>query len=181
MLHRALVAWLLIGSSAMAAPWLIDADTSTLTFSGTQAGDPFTGRFTKFTPMVEFDAAAPEAGNITVTVDMASATIADKDKQESLPTEDWFFVKQFPTATFTSNSIRKTAEGYLAEGSLTLRGVSQPTQVPFSLREENGVTHAEGKLTLQRQRFGVGQGQWKGDEWVAYPVDVSFHLIARKP
>ena len=171
----------LVGHTAMAAPWVIDPAKSTLTFTGSQAGDPFTGRFTKFTPVVEFDPAKPEAGSITVTIDMASASIDDQDKQESLPTEDWFFVQQFPTATFTSSRIQKTPEGYLAEGNLSLRGVSQPVQVPFSLREQKGVTHAEGKVTLQRQQFGVGQGQWKSDEWVAYPVDVSFHLHAQKP
>lgn len=169
---------MLAASTATAAPWVIDPAKSTLTFTGTQAGDAFTGKFTKFTPVVEFDPEKPEAGKITVTVDMASASIKDADKQESLPTEDWFFIEKFPTATFTSSAIRKTADGFLAEGTLNLRGISQPVQLPFSLKTQDSVTQAQGELVLQREKFGVGQGQWKDDQWVAFPVTVAFHLYA---
>ncbi|PZP83542.1 MAG: polyisoprenoid-binding protein, partial [Azospirillum brasilense] len=131
---------MLAASTATAAPWAIDPARSTLSFTGTQAGDAFTGQFTKFSPVVEFDPAKPEAGHITVSVDMASARIDDKDKQESLPTEDWFFVEKFPTATFTSTKITQVGRDtntYLAEGTLSLRGISQPVQLPFSLEMQD--------------------------------------------
>lgn len=168
-----------LAAPALAAPWTIDP-SSTLSFTGTQASERFTGHFTKFTPVVDFDPLKPELGKITVTVDMTSATIGDKDKQDSLPTEDWFFVEQFPTATFTSTRITSlsSSKSYIAEGDLTLRGVSKKVNLPFTLREENGTTYAEGKLTLNRSDFAIGQGQWKSDEWVKYPVDVTFHLKA---
>lgn len=177
----ALIPALLLATPAIAAPWNIQPG-STLSFTGSQSGDAFTGHFTRFTPVVEFDPAKPEAGKITVTVDMASATIDDKDKQDSLPTEDWFFTKQFPTATYTSSAIHAVAgkaNHFISEGTLTLRGISQPVQLPFSLREESGLTHAEGGAVLARQEFGVGQGQWKDDKWVAFPVEVTFHLLAK--
>lgn len=167
---------------ALAAPWVIDP-TSTLTFTGKQAGDAFTGNFTKFTPVVEFDPAKPEAASITVTVDMGSATIDDNDKQESLPTEDWFDVVKFPTATFTSTRVTAVGDNknFLAEGNLTLRGISKPVQLKFSFVEDNGRATVDGGVELKRNDFGVGQGQWTTDEWIAYPVDVKFHLIATKP
>jgi polyisoprenoid-binding protein YceI len=170
---------------ALAAPWKIDPG-STLTFTGKQAGEPFTGSFQKFTPVVEFDPAKPEAGSITVTVDMASAKIDDKDKQESLPTEEWFFTKQFPTATFTSTRISVLEAGppdsqFSAIGNLNLRGISKEVEVHFVLREKDGKMNVIGGAYLNRSDFAVGQGQWKSDEWIAYPVDVKFHLIATKP
>lgn len=167
---------------ALAAPWVIDP-SSTLTFSGSQAGDAFTGSFTKFTPVVEFDPAKPEAATMVVTVDMGSATIADRDKQESLPTSDWFHVEQFPTATFTSTRVRAaaSAKDFVAEGDLTVRGIRKPVQLAFSFVEHNGTATVDGAVQLKRNDFGVGQGQWTTDEWIAYPVDVKFHLVARKP
>lgn len=178
MRYSILAALSLLATPALAAPWVIDP-SSTLTFTGKQAGETFTGHFTKFTPVVEFDPAKPEAGGITVTVDMASATIADKDKQDSLPTEDWFNTPQFPTASFISSTIKKTGDHtYEASGRLTLHGVSQLVTLPFTLKEDAGKTIVDGKVVLKRNEFGVGSGQWKDDQWIAYPVDVTFHLIA---
>lgn len=174
-------ALMLLALPAHAAPWVIEP-TSTLKFTGSQAGDAFTGEFTKFTPVVELDPAKPETGKITVTVDMASAIVKDdKDKTESMPQEEWFAIKQFPTATFTSKRITSLSSkqgGYVAEGDLSIRGVTKAVVLPFTLSEKDGKTHAEGSVQLDRKDFGVGQGQWKDDKWIAYPVNVTFHLIA---
>lgn len=166
---------------AFAAPWVVDP-ASTLTFTGTQAKDPFTGSFTKFTPVVEFDPAKPETAKITVTVDITSAKIDDKDKQDSLPTPDWFDTEKFPTATFTSTRVTSlsSSKSYAAEGNLTLHGITKPVVLNFTFNEASGQATVDGTAKLQRNDFGVGSGQWKSDEWIGYPVDVKFHLIATK-
>lgn len=170
----------LLAFPAAAANWVVDVPHSSLTFSGTQGGEAFTGRFTRFMPVIDFDPAAPQKGSVTVTIDMTSATIDDKDKQASLPTEDWFFTQKFPTATFTSHDLLQAGEGgYTASGTLTIRGIPLEATLPFTLREEGGITHAEGSIILQRNQFGVGQGQWKDDKWIGYPVTVKFHLLAK--
>lgn len=69
----------------------------------------------------------------------------------------------------------------LPEGTFTLRGIAQPVQIPFSLKQQDGITHAEGAVILSRQDFGVGQGQWADDKWIAFPVEVTFHLLAKPP
>lgn len=169
----------LLASTAHAAPWVVDAGKSTLTFSGKQGKSPFTGSFATFTPVIEFDPAAPEKGSITVTVDTGSASIADdREQNDALPTEDWFFPKQFPEATFTSKTITREGEGYRAEGTLTLRGVSKPVSLPFTLKAEGTATRAEGETVLNRTDFGLGGKQWADDKWVAYPVTVRFSLLA---
>ncbi len=167
---------------AAAAPWKIDPAASTLTFTGSQADEPFTGSFTQFTPVVEFDPAKPENASIAFTVDIASAKIEDKDNQETLPTEDWFHNSKYTTASFISTRVTalSSEKAYLAEGNLTLHGISQPVQLKFSFTEQNGTATVDGGTVLQRNRFGIGSGQWKSDEWIAYPVTVKFHIIATK-
>lgn len=179
----AAIATLALPIGAMAANWQVDSAASTLTFTGKQAGEAFTGSFTKFTPTVEFDPLKPETAKITVVVDMASASIPEKDKQDSLPTSDWFDTAKFTTATFTSTrvtSLSKQPGAYIAEGNLTLRGITKPIQLQFSFTEDKGRAMVDGTSTLNRSDFGVGQGQWKDDQWIAYPVEVKFHLIATK-
>lgn len=174
-----IVALMGLAFPATAAEWQVDVPKSSLTFTGEQAGEPFTGRFTRFTPVIDFDPAAPQKGAISITVDIASATIDDKDKLESLPTEDWFHTAKFPTATFTSKNIIQSGNGgFTANGTLTIRGIPLEVALPFTLREEAGITHAEGSVIVQREQFGVGQGQWKDDQWIKYPVVVKFHLLA---
>ena len=173
-------------NTAVAAPWKIDAAKSRLTFEAEQAGEPFTGEFKKFTPVIEFDPAHPERGTINVTIDIASITTEDKDRHEALPTDDWFAAKKFPTAKFTSTSIShdpvtKTDTGnYLAKGKLTIRGISKDITLPFSLKPMANHTLATGSLTLHRKDFGIGQGTWQSEEWVKNAVTVRFHLNASR-
>lgn len=178
-MKRLLPVLLLIASPAFAAQWDVDQAASSLTFTGAQAGTPFTGSFEQFTPAIDFDPAHPELGKISATINMASAKIPeDKEQNDSLPSEDWFFTKQFPQATFQSTAIHKTATGFAADGTLTIRGVSKPITLPFTLTEAGGATRADGELTLNRRDFGLGGKQWADDKWVAYPVKIRYIITA---
>lgn len=168
-------------SPAVAATWMVDQEKSTLRFKGEQAGEKFTGGFKKFTSEIDFDTAHPEHGKIHVVVDMTSAFADTKDRTESLPTADWLNVKQFTTAEFTSTKIAhvgRDTNTFTAQGNLTLRGVTKPLELSFTLEPKDALTHATGKTILNRNDFGVGQGEWKNDEWIKYPVTVSFDLYA---
>lgn len=183
MRHLFAAVLLLTALPAHAASWTVDVPASSLTFTGAQAGQPFTGRITRFTPTITLDPAKPETGRIDVLLDMASATIAeDAEQNQSLPTEDWFHTTAFPTAQFTSSSIRGTGAGqYAAEGTLTIRGKAKPVTLPFQLAEQaDGTAIATGELVLDRRDFGLGGSEWADDKWIAYPVTVRFRLQATR-
>lgn len=165
-----------------ATPWQVDTAKSHLTFTGSQAGSPFTGEFSKFTIQIDFDPAHPETGHILITIDMASATITDdKEQNDALPTEDWFYPAKFPSAVFEAKTIRPSgANAYVASGTLTLHGITQRVELPFTLKPEGDATRAEGTTTLQRNQFQLGGTQWKDDKWIAYPVTVKFSLLATR-
>ncbi len=171
---------LLLASPAIAQEWLVDHAQSTLTFTGSQAGDPFTGEFTRFHPEIDFDPAKPEMGHIRVTIDMSSARLSDKQQNDALPTADWFATETYPQAVFESQKIRTVStQGYEAKGTLTLRGISQPVILPFTLTPQGESMRAEGETMLMRNQFGLGGSQWADDRWVAYPVTVNFSLLAQ--
>ena len=175
----ATTALLLIASPAIAANWTVDAARSTLTFEGSQSGEPFHGSFTRFTPEIDFSEADPQKGKIHVTVDLASVTADTKDQSQALPTKEWFDVKAFPKAEFTSTSILRTGEhAYAVAGDLTLKGIKKAVTIPFNLRPEAEKMHAKGEFKLSRSDFKVGTGEWEKDTYIAYPVAVKFDLIA---
>jgi polyisoprenoid-binding protein YceI len=52
--------------------------------------------------------------------------------------------------------------------------------VPFTLRmateQGKSVGYLEGKTTVKRLDFGVGQGDWKSTEWVGNDVGISYSV-----
>ena len=172
-------AMMFVAAPAFAAHWNVDPVTSKLMFKGEQSGDVFEGSFPKFTSSIDFDEAAPEKAAIHITITMADVQVDGKDRQDALPTDDWFGVKKFPVAEFTSTSVKKTGEHqFAATGNLNIRGVTKEVTLPFTLKTVAKSTTATGTLTISRKDFGIGQGRWASDEWIKYPVEVSFEIHA---
>ena len=168
---------------AEAATWAIDPGKSKLGFTGQQSGAPFSGRFKTWTAIIDFDPAKPEAGHVAATVDVASATTDDAQKDEAMPGSDWFDAANFAKATFEATGfVPKGPDSYETKGKLTLRGVTKDLTLPFTLTIAGDQGHAVGKAKLVRTEFGVGQGSWSSGDTVALEVDVDIDLIAeRKP
>ena len=68
----------------------------------------------------------------------------------------YFNVNDYPNARFAAESISGGEGGYEAEGTLTIRDVSQPVTLPFSVTEQEGRTIAEGEVSIDRKNFGLG-------------------------
>lgn len=171
---------LLPAALAQATTWQIDPAASRLTFTGTQLGQPFQGRFEKFSAAIQFDPAKPEAGGkVEILVDMASAKTGDAQRDGAMPEADWFATSRFAQARFEATRFRRTGpDAYEADGTLTIRDVTRPLVLPFTLKPEGDATRAQGSVILTRSDFGVGQGQWASGQWVALEVAVSFDLKA---
>lgn len=163
-------------------PWVIDSKTSALEFSATQTGKAFKGKFQKFTPVIVFDPANLPGSTIKVTVDVATAKTGDGQRDAALPTPDWFDAKKFPQAKFVSTKIVAKGQGaYEAIGALTIRDVTMPLTLPFQLTMTGDKATAKGSVTLQRQKFGIGRGEFATDEWVGFDVAVSYAINAARP
>lgn len=168
-------------TSAAAADWKLDPGKSTLGFSGTQTGAAFQGRFSNYSAAIAFDPDHLETSHIDVTVDLASAATGDTQRDTALPAKDWFDVAEFAQAKFDSDAIRRTSAGsYEAAGKLTLRGVTRPFVLPFTLDVDGATAHAKGHADLLRNEFGVGQGPWSSGQWVALEVGVDLDIVATR-
>ena len=175
---------LLAGARAAdAATWIVDPAKSRLGFTGDQTGTPFTGRFKSWTAAIDFDPAHPEAARVSVKVDVASATTGDPQKDEALPTPDWFDASAFTTASFDAAGFApKGGDAYETTGKLTLRGAAKDVVLPFTLTVAGDTAHAVGHAKLVRTDFGVGQGAWTSGDYVALDVTVDLDLVAtQKP
>jgi len=178
-----LAAVLLAGASlsARAATWTIDPAKSQLGFTGSQSGTPFSGKFGKFSGTIVFDPASPGAGHADITVETGSATTGDQQKDGAMPGSDWFAADKFPTAHFVATSFKSTGTGtYEADGQLTIRGISKPLALPFTLAISGDTAKADGKVQLVRTDYGVGQGAWASSQYVALEVAVTVAIVATR-
>lgn len=177
----ALVAAFLLPTPVLAASWTVDPSSSRLGFAGKQGGTAFEGRFKSWSATIDFDPAAPESGKAVVTIDMASASTGDPQKDGALPQPEWFNAAKTPQARFEATSFRpKGGNAYEAVGTLTIRDVSKPVVLPFTLDIQGDTAKAKGKLDLVRTDYGVGQGPWASGQAVALEVSVVIDLTAKR-
>ncbi|MCU0800915.1 MAG: cytochrome b/b6 domain-containing protein [Rhodobacteraceae bacterium] len=156
--------------------WLVTEGT--LGFAINQMGSTVQGTFASWTADITFTEEAVDGshGNVTVTIDIASLTLGSITDQAKGP--DFFDATTHPTATFTAN-ILPAAEGYIADGTLTLRGVTAPLQLPFALSITGDTASMTGTTTIDRRTFGMGQTY--GDEsTVGFNATVTTTLTATR-
>jgi len=170
----------LAGPAVEAAEWKVLADKSALSFTGTQMGEKFTGRFQRFDARISLDPDHPETATIAVAVDLASAATGDRQRDGALPEKDWFDVAKTPQAGFVATEVRRDEHGFVATGDLTLRGVTKRIGLPFTLALDGKSLHVRGHADLLRNDFGVGQGDYASDAWVAFQVGVDVDLVAER-
>jgi polyisoprenoid-binding protein YceI len=64
--------------------------------------------------------------SVNITIDVSTVDSGNSNRDNDLKSDNYFNVAQFPTATFVSTSVAKTADGLTVNGNLTLHGVTKP-------------------------------------------------------
>jgi len=169
------------GAAAQTAPkWVVDPAHSQLTFDSQAEGMAFTGTFKDWDADIHFDPKALDQSKVVVTVSTGSAITGDDSRDQTARSSDWFATAMFPKATFTSQDFKDLGGGrYEADGTLTIRGVSQPLVLPFTLAITGDAATMTGVTTVDRSLFGVGQGDNGGADVVPLEVTLKVQLAAK--
>ncbi|GAB4515308.1 MAG: YceI family protein [Roseibium sp.] len=150
-----LSAWL--AAPAAADVWTVDSQASTLGFEVAQGGSTTSGVFTDWQAQISFDPDAPESAKITARISPASATTGNPQFDGTLPGKDWFNVSGFPQAEFTaSGATRVEGNSYRAAGTLTIKGISHPVALDFTLEIDGDTAKATGTATVDRLAYEIG-------------------------
>jgi polyisoprenoid-binding protein YceI len=180
----ALTALLLFAPVAFAdvPSYQIVKDKSSVKFFAIQNNAPLAGSFTDFTADIRFDPDNLEKSSITAEVAIASVASDHDQVVDTLKLPDWLSEKAFPKATFKSKSIARTpnSNNYVAEGELSLRGVTKPATLNYQLDMIGERAVAKGFITLLRKDFGVGQGEWSKEDVIKNEVRVELRIVADK-
>ncbi|MEO1193883.1 MAG: YceI family protein [Pseudomonadota bacterium] len=167
-----------LSTPAFAKAWGVDPERSSISFSGTHAGNNFEGVFEDWTANIEFDPAAPESAVVLVTIDTASAKTGNALYDGTLGGADWFNVQTYPQARFEATGAEPQGDGtYKLAGTLTVRGTSVPVSVMFSANDSEA--KADSTVVLQRLDFGMGAESDPSGTWVSLEIPVTVELVAK--
>ena len=173
---------LLVAGAAQAVEFKqVDAAKSSLAFTSKQMGVPVPGTFKKFATQIAFDPAKPTAASTTLEIDLASIDAGSKDANDEVVGKQWFNIKAFPTASFTSTSVKALGgDRYEAVGRIAIKGKSQDAVLPFTVKQDATGASFDGGFVLKRLDFAIGEGPWSDVGTVANEVQIKFHLVTTK-
>lgn len=165
---------------AMAKNWQVDPAHSTLTFTNTYQGVEYTGQFRRFSAVIDYDPNDLAHAKFDVTVDITSLDTQNSERDHTALGADFFDAAKFPKAHFVTTAFHKAAGGkVIADGVLTLRGVSKPVVLTVSFKPNGATATLDVTAQVKRLDFGIGTGQWADPSMIGDGVAVHGHLQLR--
>lgn len=174
----ALLLTLAVPCVAMATDYTLQP-ASTLGFSSSFQGSSFDGHFGKWTAAISYDPAKLSTSKFDVTVDLSSVKTGDSDRDSALPGTDFFDVAKYPQAHFVTTAFHQQGSQVIADGVLTLRGVTKPVSLNVVFKPQAGGATLDVNGTVKRLDFGVGGGQYADTSVIGPDVKVTAHLLLK--
>ena len=120
------------------------------------------GRFNDVAGKFLVDESDPTKSVFDLTINAESIDTANSKRDLHLKGPDFFNAKQFPTITFKSKTVAKSAGGYDVSGDLTLHGVTKPVTFKLAVTGSGkgmrgeALSGVEASTVLKRSDFGMG-------------------------
>ncbi len=142
--------------------YVIDPSHSAISFTARHAMvTKVRGNFGTYEGTAHVDASNPAASSVTVTIQTASVTTGNEQRDGHLKTPDFFDIENYPEATFVSTSVERDGTDWEITGDLTINGVTKSVTIPFeetgSARDPFGNTRVgfEGATTIDRTEWNL--------------------------
>jgi polyisoprenoid-binding protein YceI len=118
------------------------------------------GRFDTFEGTI-VTAPNPLDSTVTASIDLSSVNTGQEQRDAHIRSADFFEVDKHPHMTFRSTGARETGEGFLLDGDLTLKGVTQAITLQLEINgfgpDSSGGTRVgfSAQTEINRMDFGV--------------------------
>lgn len=143
------------GVALAGTQYAFDPQTSKISWKGSKVTRTHDGGFRAFSGSIGLVDNDPEKSSVHVEIQVDSIFADDPKLTEHLKSPDFFDVKQFPTATFHSTSIKKAGEGYELSGELTMHGVTKQVAFPAQITTTADGVNAKAEFAINRKDWGI--------------------------
>jgi polyisoprenoid-binding protein YceI len=153
--------------SAQATTYTLEPDYTQGVFRWNHLGfSSPAAQFSQGQGKLEFDRADPTRSSIEVTIPLATMNTGVPALDDDFRSTDFFDTARFPTATFRSTRVEKTAgmERLEVMGELSLHGITKPVTLEVAIvkvgtnpRSGLPTVGFDATTTLKRSDFGLGR------------------------
>lgn len=148
--------------SDLAGDYALDPSHTRLGFSARHAMvTKVRGNFEDFEGTAHIDTTTPANSKVDVTIQAASVTTGNEQRDGHLKTPDFFDIENHPTISFASTNVKRDGSEWAITGDLTINGVSKPVTIDFeetgSAKDPYGNTRIgfEGATTIDRTDWNL--------------------------
>ncbi len=141
--------------------WSLDPHHTTVSFSAKHLGvATVRGRFTKVDAEIDLDDPEdPTTGSGTVTIDAASITTDNEQRDGHLRSPDFLDVEAHPRISFAVKSVERAGGDYKVTGDLTIKGISH--EIALDYEHSGAVTDPYGNKKVGGTLTGtVDRTEW---------------------
>jgi polyisoprenoid-binding protein YceI len=148
------------------------------------------GRFRDFSGTIRYDDTDFTKSSVEFTAKIESINTGVDRRDAHLRTADFFDAAKYPEMTFKSTRVeRKGNDQYVLHGDFTLKGVTKPVALPFTIhgaiKDAQGNTRfgVAAQTTINRRDYGItwGKAMENGGLDVGNEVMIDLQLEAVKP
>ena len=148
---------------------------STVTFKIRNFGFEVDGSFSGIRGTFVFDPASLSTSKFDVTVESSSVFTDNTRRDTHLKADDFFDAAKYPQIRLTSQAIEQTESGFLFNGNIIIKGISEKVIFPFTAVKKGDAYTFTGKFSIDRLKFSVGgESATLSDE-----VTVNLQVVAR--
>jgi len=171
------------GDGGKAPKWRILTGESEITYAFRFEDATVSGTIPVFEAAVRFDENNLDGSSIAAEIDLSSVTVEGADISGSqLKGSNGLAVSQQRYARFRADTVERAEDGgFLARGTLSVRGIAQEITLPFTLSSEDGRTVADARVALERSAYGFGEGAPVSEDALDPTVEVRLTIVAEPP
>ncbi|MBX2804853.1 MAG: YceI family protein [Hyphomicrobiales bacterium] len=161
-------------NAAHALEWALNKAQSRISFEMVAPDGSVTGQIEQFEAEIRFDPDFLDISEVRAAIDMNTVSTGNTAYDDMLRGPQWFDTQTYPMAGFILSALHKSSTDghYMAQGNLTIRGVSAPVAIPINIQIERGDARVTGETVIDRQSFGVGAEEGAPGDIVVLRIDV---------
>lgn len=178
--HVATTAPALLATSNVPANWQVNYEKSSLQYQVDFSKIPQNGKVGHWNASIRFSPDDLTTAKAEINLDSASVTYDDSYVSGSIQEADGLDTANYPQMKAVFDQFSKTDNGFLAKGTMTIRNVSLPIELPFQFTETNGIAHVTGTTQIARLDFGLGKENDAEGQWLGKIISIHIDVTASK-
>lgn len=139
-----------------ATEWIPDTKSSAIQFTIKNFGTDVHGSLSGLKARIYFDEKDLDHSSFEGSVKVNTINTGINRRDKDLMQEKYLDESDNPTIIFRTGKIVKSGDGYIAKGTLAIKGRQQVQEWPFTFEKKGDKGIFRSSFTLDRMNFGIG-------------------------